>query len=267
MTDTCLALIHEEKTIQIIEKLVNCALPDEILPATATEHFDQPDPLLSDQFVYQLVHDNDTTTATTTMRNIYLKWPNELRIKLLQHYDDVLEIELLNLIDTYTTTITVENDYIPLDELHAQLTQNQLIQLLQASPYLTQQCVQKLANYIIQFKNWKLLRLGQCVHRCLLNQGKLSMLCSQIEKNVTFQHVEAQQIYEAITNYIYAEGPYSEIGQRRNEAWCLAMSLTRFTWYCVYQLVQWCHKENEPWTSQACLSSFFVENSNGKPSY
>jgi hypothetical protein len=231
-----LGLIHEKEAYKIIEKLVNCAFAD-----ASAQH--RPDPILSDQFVYQLVVDDDTNH---TLRKHYLNyWPDDLKIKLLENYNDLLEIELLNLKETYI----LENNYTPLDNLYKQLTQNKFIQLLQLSPFLSQQSLQKLAEYITQFKNWRLVRLGQCVTRCL-NTTKLSRACGKVVENATFQHTEAGQVHDALINYIYGQGSHLDIHKRRNEAWCLALSFTRFIWYCVYQLVEWCKKDNEPWTSK-----------------
>lgn len=198
--------------------------------------------MLSDEFLYNLLKDD---TTITTMRTHYLKWPKELKIKLLHNYDDMLEIEVLNMIEMYTAT---QIDYISLDNLIDQYLQNNFIQLLQTSSYLSHRFVCILSDYIIQFQNWKLVKLGQCMNHCLRTQ--LFQLCRREIDNATFQHVFPHAIHNVISNYIFTNGPIIDIPKRRNEAWCVSLSFTRFIWYCVYRLVQWNKKRDETWSSQ-----------------
>lgn len=251
MTDTCISLVHEKEAFSLIEKLVDCALNDSV----PSPHLDLPDPKLSDEFIYNLLRDDDTLTM---IRTHYLRWPKELKIKLLHNYDDMFEIEVLNLIEAYTTT---QIEYKSLDDLIDQYSQNDFIQLLQTSSYLAHRFICILSDYIIQFQNWKLVKLGQCMNRCLRTQ--LFELCRREIDNATFQHVETHDIHNVISSYIFGNGPNTHIENRRNEAWCLVLSFTRFTWYCIYRLVQWKENGDKIWSSQVHMKKKWEPNNWG----
>ncbi|KAG2209984.1 hypothetical protein INT47_003420, partial [Mucor saturninus] len=237
LANTCMNLIHEREVFVLIEKLVDCALND----SEPSLYIDLPNPLLSDEFIYRLLQED---TSLTTMRTQYLKWPIELKIKLLHNYPDMFEIEILNFIENYTASM----DYISLDDLIGQYMKNDFVQLLQKSSYLACRFISTLSDYTIQFQSWKLVKLGQCMNYCLRTQ--IFELCRREIDNATFQHVEAHAIHNAISNYIFGSGSSIHISNRRNEAWCISLSFTRFTWYCVYRLVQWNTNDDNLWSSE-----------------
>lgn len=240
LTNMCLTLAHSRDACHIIEKLVNCALVEPV----SNIHFDGAPPLLSGEFISQLV--NNDTQQPITLRTQYLSWPNELKQRIYLHYDEVLEYEVLELIEWFITNITQQN-YIPMDTLEAQLKQTNLIQSLQNLPVLGQRALYHLSNYVIRYEHWKLVRLSQCLTHCL-NYPFAEDFKLFIE-NVNFDHLDAQGLYEIVMNYIYEDSSLKDIQRRRNEAWCLALSFNRFTWYCVYHIIQWC-REDKSWSQQ-----------------
>ncbi|KAI8056386.1 hypothetical protein BDF21DRAFT_497792 [Thamnidium elegans] len=225
LTDTCLSLIHEKRSFGMIEKLVQRALDYSRMTLS--------DGLLSDEFIYQLAQSDQ-------MKSCYISWSQTLKIELLLNHQDLLEIKVLNLIETC----------IKLDDasMQAQLMQDDCIELLQISDELSKRFIRLFSEHVVQFHSWKLNKLIQCVYRCV--KVPLFQLCQQEIEKATFVHVETHALYDIICKYVYAEGSVLDVPYRRNEAWCLSISFTRFLWYCVYRLIQWTQKENDPWTDQ-----------------
>ncbi|CAO3629466.1 unnamed protein product [Mucor hiemalis] len=236
LTDVCLTLSHSGDARHIIEKLVNCAF----LKSALGEHFDCAQPVLSTKFIYHLAIID--TQQPISLRTLYLSWPNELKQKIYLHHDQVLEFEILELIEWF-----ISIKYIPMETLEIQLKQTSFIQLLQNSPALVQRALYHLSKYIIQYQRWNLVRLSQCLHRCL--KFPLSENCKTFVENANLDLLNSHGLYGTIMNYIYGDGSLEDIPERRNEAWCLSLSFHRFTWYCVYQIVQWC-KADKPWSQQ-----------------
>jgi hypothetical protein len=228
----CPHLIHVKEASLLIQKLVDCSL---LVNDISDIHFDPPQPLLSDKFILELAN-NDVKTHS-------LGWPNELRIKLFTCYDQLFDLEILDCIDTL---IHVQSNYITLKDLQTQFMRHELIQLVSLSPYLCQRLKYHVSNYIVQFQNWKLTRLGQCMNHCL--PCSLKDQCTPIVTNASHNNVKAQTLHSMLSNYIFS-GDIQHISQRRSEAWCLSLSFHRFLWYCIYQLVQYC-KQNTTWTQQ-----------------
>ncbi|KAG2235006.1 hypothetical protein INT48_000248 [Thamnidium elegans] len=225
LTDTCLSLIHEKRSFGMIEKLVQRALDYSRMTLS--------DGLLSDEFIYQLAQSDQ-------MKSCYISWSQTLKIELLLNHQDLLEIKVLNLIETC----------IKLDDasMQAQLMQDDCIELLQISDELSKRFIRLFSEHVVQFHSWKLNKLIQCVYRCV--KVPLFQLCQQEIEKATFVHVETHALYDIICKYVYAEGSVLDVPYRRNEAWCLSISFTRFLWYCVYRLIKWTQRENDPWTDQ-----------------
>lgn len=236
----CLTLAHSEDACHIIEKLVSCALVE---PASNV-HFDGAPPLLSGEFIYQLV--NNDTQQPITLRTQYLSWPNELKQKIYLHYDEVLEFEVLELIEWFISS-TIQQKYISIESLEVQLKQTNFLQSLQNLPVLGQRALYHLSKYVIQYQHWNLVRLFQCLTRCL-NYPLIEDFKAFIE-NANLDHLNAQGLYEIIVNFVYEDSSMKDIQRRRNEAWCLTLSFHRFTWYCVYQIIQW-SREDRSWSQQ-----------------
>lgn len=211
----------------MIERLVQCALNYPTIPSN--------NKLLSDEFMYQLAANNNQ------MQTCYMTWSQTLKIKLLLNYQDLLEIKVLDLIETF---VKLDDN----ESMQAYLMQNDCIGLLTISDDLRTRFTRLLSEHIIQFHNWKLFKLTQCVFQ--LVKTPLFESCQQVIEKATFIHVETHALYDIISKYVYAEGSVLDIPYRRNEAWCVSLSFTRFLWYCVYRLVQWTQKDNEPWTDQ-----------------
>lgn len=201
----------------MIEKIVDCAIERSISTTSDT--------LLSDAFIYEIV---------AQKKSCYRSWSPSLKVKLLLNYPDVLEIEVLNLIEDYLTE-------------KSNILKHEIIHLLQISSDLRQRFQSVLSDHIIQFSNWKLIQLEQSIQQCL--RVPFVESCQQEIEKASFHQVETHRLLDIIRNYIY-NGSIHHVSNRRNEAWCLSLTFTRFLWYCVYQLIQWTQNKNEPWTTQ-----------------
>ncbi|KAI8056546.1 uncharacterized protein B0P05DRAFT_560109 [Gilbertella persicaria] len=225
LADKCIALLYEEKATIILEKLLSC-----ILNKTEKKdplHFDPSESILSNEFITSLSH----LMVDRSPNNQFLQWPDDLKIRLLLNYKELLTIQVLEFAIVF---IEQQNNYENLDILCTKLQQNGLLKLIRSSVDLTIAFVDTFSAYVVRFSNWKLVRISQCIHR-ILRYPFLNL------KSITMP----SERHQHLINYIY-NGSIESILDRRNVAWCFALSPTHFLWHCVYTLIQWC-QQKEPW--------------------
>ncbi|KAI8997811.1 hypothetical protein BDB01DRAFT_713473 [Pilobolus umbonatus] len=237
MTDYCIALAPEEKASRVIEKLVDHALP---IPNTEDPaHFDSPQALLSDKFLFHLMHPSDSSSMT--LHHHYRQWSTDLKIKLLNHYDDILEMEVLTLIEVYVQ----QGKYMHLDDLNKKIRHHALIPVL-SSPVLKERALFHLASSVELFHHWELIRLNTCFQDIL--RSRLYERCHAI----ILYHSDcisacARELFDVMRSYIFS-GSIEGISTRKYHVWTFTLSLNRYIWQCTHTLMVWCNG-NDPWVS------------------
>lgn len=162
---------------------------------------------------------------------------------MLENYNDILEIEILDIVDEYTKK---QNIYIPIDTLYKELAQHTLVQLIRESPSLCQTCTELLSTYVLQFRDWKIVRLAQCIFRLL----KLNVI-KECPDDIRFTNTDSamqRDVYDQLSTFIY-NAPVDKIESQRNIAWCVSLASARLLLCSIHALVQWCHS-SESWTTK-----------------
>jgi hypothetical protein len=131
----------------------------------------------------------------------------------------------LGLIDKYTKK---QGIYTPLDTLYNELAQNSLMQLIQKSSFLCEVCAERMSAYVIEFQDWKIVRLAQCVFG-LLN------------KRIT--------AHDQLSSFMY-NTPTNKFESQKNMAWCVSLASIKLLLSSINTLVQWCYHSSEVWDSK-----------------
>ncbi|KAI7904187.1 uncharacterized protein BX663DRAFT_550586 [Cokeromyces recurvatus] len=241
LTDMSLALVHEKEAWPLIEKLVYYAVDHIPFNITDPVHFNKPEPILSILFIDSL------TNPDSILRTLYLQWPHDLKIKLYMNYEQVLEMEVLNLIERY---LRLQTDcYEPLDHLYRTMLENEdIIQVLTSYPTLIHLFFDTFLMYLAQFRDWRIVRIGQCCILCLLFEQRESTDYNNLVRLLACKEWR-NDAYSDITDYIYA-GSKETMLLRRDMAWCLSLTSFPFLYRCIFELVEWNRQKSERWTSK-----------------
>ncbi|CAO3685800.1 unnamed protein product [Rhizopus microsporus] len=232
-TDYCIALAHDKDCSIVIEQIIQHALSDEE-PDSA--HFHR-EIRLSERFIHHLCKES------SDLRDHYHCWPDGLKIRLLLQVDDFLDMEILQLIESFTQS----SQYIDPDALSEALLKKELVQLSSRSTCLSNKLALKLSEYVELFHDWRVSRLAQYLYPCLeieLYQQLNSAFSEGIYPAKVVRHV-----HNLLLDHIYS-GPAQEIPQRRTMAWCLSTCFIQFLWHCIHDLVHFIHDKDAPWTRE-----------------
>ncbi|KAI9483820.1 MAG: hypothetical protein EXX96DRAFT_537123 [Benjaminiella poitrasii] len=240
LADMSLALVHEKEAWPLIEKLVVRALDHTPLDMVDPVHFTKPERILSDQFLYHLANPH------SALRPLYQQWQPDIKARLYINYEEILEIEILDIVKKYTDLQT--NCYEPLDHLYRSMLENEdLIQVLISHPVLIDPFFDKFFVHLTQFNDWRFIRLSQCFVLCLLSNTHDSHYSSLVQ--FLTSHEWQEDVNDVVKDFIYG-GSSETMVARRNAAWCLSLTSLPFLYCCVSGLVEWHQQRTEPWTTK-----------------
>lgn len=158
------------------------------------------------------------------------------------HYKSLYELEVLNLLETYTK----QQATLSFDQLTEDLSNDSLIQLTNKSTYLSNILLDTLSHYTIHFYDWRIARLTGCLYHIMTTSLKDSVQDMFNYKPTSFQITQYNIVYTTLLDYIYS-GPLDSVKQRRGTAWCLTLAARHYIFECVYSLIEW-QISGEPWS-------------------
>ncbi|KAI8636365.1 hypothetical protein BD408DRAFT_93770 [Parasitella parasitica] len=217
ISNACLGLVHEEKAFPVIERFVCLALSQREEVTADLINFDPPQRLLSDQFLSHLAA-NDCLR-----KQAVICWSNETKTRLLLHYSELLDTEILDLIALYI----YPNNYTSIHAIQQQLCQYHLLKIAMSSSALSEILIAKLASYVVLLADWRVVRIMQSVYRILETARSCKIFTEFIS-----------QEFKSLSNYIY-NGSLTSIETRRNMIWCLSLASIRNIWPLIDTLVNW----------------------------
>lgn len=150
---------------------------------------------------------------------------------------------MLYIVDEYTKK---QDTYMPIDTLYKELAQNMLIQLIQPSPSLCKICAQLVSAYVLEFQDWKMVRVAQCMFRLL--KTTIIKTCPDEIQFINTDSTTQQAMYDQLSSFMY-NAPVDKIESQRNIAWCVSLACVRLLLCSINALVQWCHS-SDSWTSK-----------------
>ncbi|KAI9495956.1 hypothetical protein BDB00DRAFT_811113 [Zychaea mexicana] len=287
LLDMSLVLIHQDKARLIIEKLVSSAvdlLEKELIyiywgtrsPPTLEIDYNDDDeediiqqirtvkrPISRSFLDTLLQHHQLQRKEKSQLWYLYQQWPWHLKTSLWRFYDEILEAEIVDIIDT----VALQSKYIPSDDIQLLLNDSSLFQAVLMNARHFRKVYTVISDHLLSTGDWRIFRLLWHIFDSVLHttsepvednhfkSGNSSQcLPSQLALAATVLgfHSQNDNCYDrlqlALSTYIYG-GTVEGLKNRRCHAWLLPLMYPRFIYNCSLTVLEWCSNESEPWNS------------------
>ncbi|KAI7856206.1 hypothetical protein BDC45DRAFT_504583 [Circinella umbellata] len=222
LLDMSLILIHQEKTKQLIQKLVACAIellekeftfiywgvkyspPTTTTTATLTnesgkyneQEYDSDEEELIQQIktinkpISQLFldtllqHRQDDNRGKSQLWYLYQQWPWHIKTGLWRFYDKILEAEIVDTIDD----IALQPKYISSDNIRSQLSNSTLIQTMMINVGHFRKVYTIISEQLLSTGDWRVFRLLYYVFDSVMHTHDDQL----INSNSNIQHLPSQ---------------------------------------------------------------------------